>query len=112
MAKNKKRATRKKTTPGKIVEMQVPVDWYVPDDIKTYHVTDLTVQYTGNAFVASFYELRMPLLLGGEAEVERQAEKLTSIRKQCVVRVAIGADRISDFIKAFQANQKRYTTKS
>ena len=111
MAKKKKRAARKKTTPEKAVELQVPVEWYVPDYIKTYHVTDLTVQYTGNAFVASFYEVRPPLLLGSQSEVEKQAEKLTSIRKQCVTRVAIGVDRMADFIKAFQANQKRYKDK-
>lgn len=108
MAKKKKRAARKKTTSEEAIEVQLPVEWYVPDDIKTYHVTDMMVQYVGNAFVASFYELRPPLFTGSSSERQKQAEKLTSIRKQCVTRVAIGVDRMPEFIKAFQANQKRY----
>jgi len=111
MAKNKKRAARKNTTAEEAVEVQVPVEWYVPDDIKTYHVTDMIVQYTGNAFVTSFYEVRPPLLSGSPSEVKKQTETITSIRKQCVTRVAIGVDRMDDFIKAFQANQKRYKAK-
>ena len=105
---NKKKRVRKKTVARAVEIPPVPVEWYIPEHIKTYYVTDMTVQFTGHDFVVSFFELRPPVILGSISERMEQAKRLKSVRKQCITRVAVNVERMPDFIKAFQTNLKRY----
>ena len=104
---NKKKTAKKKTT-LQALERTIPVEWYTPDEIKTYHATDMTVSFTGHDFVVSFFELRPPLILGSVSERIAQSKEIKSVRKQCVSRIAVNVDRMPAFIKAFQTNLKRY----
>ncbi len=61
--------TNKRKTAVKVLGKKIPVEWHTPDDIKTYHVTDMTIHFTGHDFVVSFFEVRPPLLLGSMSEV-------------------------------------------
>ena len=105
---NKKKTAKKKNAIQAVEKQQFPVEWYTPDDIKTYHATDMTVSFTGHDFVVSFFEVRPPLILGSMSERRAQSKEIKSVRKQCVSRIAVNVDRMPAFIKAFQTNLKRY----
>ena len=105
---NKKKRAKKKSATHALKGLQVPVEWYTPDEIKTYHATDMTVSFTGHDFVVSFFEVRPPVILGSMSERIAQSKVIKSVRKQCVTRVAVNVDRLPAFIKALQTNLRRY----
>ena len=91
------------------IQLQLPIEWDIPEEIKTRYSTHIVVQREGHEFIISFFETYLPIILGSPEELKQQIEKLESVRAKCVARVIIGAHRLPGFIKALQENFEAYS---
>jgi uncharacterized protein DUF3467 len=90
--------------PNQVRQIEFPIEWYVPDSIKSQYATNMVVQHTEQEFILSFFETRPPLLLGNLTEEDIKA--IPSIRAECVARIVIARDRMPKFVEALQTNLK------
>ncbi|GAB62703.1 hypothetical protein KSU1_C1107 [Candidatus Jettenia caeni] len=72
----------------------------------------MVVQHTEHEFILSFFEVRPPIFLGPDEEQKEKAAQLKSIKAECVARVIVASERMSDFVKVLQDNLSKYKTKS
>lgn len=91
-------------------EIEVPIDWRVPDSIKSQYATNMIVQHTDHEFIVSFFETVSPILLAPLTTEQIQA--IDSVRAECVARIIIARDRMPRFIQALQTNLKKAESKS
>lgn len=78
---------------------QVPIEWYVPESVVSGYATNMTLQRTEHEFILSFYEQRLPILLGVPQESFSQIE---SVRAFCFARVTIASARFPGFMEVLQ----------
>lgn len=103
--------TRKMTvmpdkSPG-VTQMQIPIEWHVPDDVEARYVTNVVVQTVEHGHLISFFQTLPPIVIGGPAEVESQLKELKSIRAVCVARIIVASEKIPGIIQALQGNLNR-----
>ena len=91
-------------------QIEVPIEWHVPDSITSQYATNMIVQHTEHEFIISFFETIPPFLIGILAEEE--LKKLDSVQAKCVARVVIARGRMTQFIDALQTNLKTAESKS
>lgn len=83
----------------------LPVRWEQDSDsVKTKYATHFTIQHSENEFFLSFYEIRPPLLLGDQKQVNEQLEKLEHLNAECVSRIAISFKKIPSLVKAIEGS--------
>lgn len=88
--------------------VNIPIEWYVPDELQTRYITNMTLQRTEHEFVLSFYEQRPPILFGSPAHIQTAASQLDSIRATCVARVVIANGRFPDIADVFKRALAEY----
>ncbi|SRR5258708_37842772 len=89
-------------------QILVPVEWYVPDNIKNAYADNVTAQPRRHDIIISFFETQPPVL-GGNAEQNRALlEKLPAIRAECVGKVVVAAELIPDIINVLQIAYNGY----
>lgn len=82
--------------------IELPVEWYVPESIVSRYATNMVVQYTGQEFIISFFDLKPPIILG---EPNKDAlENLKSVRAECIARVIVSPSRMPKFVEVLQTN--------
>jgi hypothetical protein len=86
-------------------QIELPIEWHVPDEIRTIHATSMVVQCDGRDFILSFFEVLPPLLLG--EDIKEQAEKLTSVRATCIARVLVPGNKFAAFAQALAKSVQR-----
>ncbi len=94
------------------VELSLPLEWIVPPNIVSQYATNLVVQYTGNEFIISFFEVHPPILLGTQEEVEAKLEKIDSVKAECIARIIVSADRMPVFLRALTNNVQKHLENS
>jgi hypothetical protein len=87
---------------------QVPLEWYVPEDLVSRYATNLVVQHSEHEFVISFFEIHPPLLLGTPEEIEAKLKQIESVQAHCVARIIVAAERMPEFLQVLQHNLDRY----
>ena len=90
----------------------VPLELYYPENMMSRYANHLIVQHTEHAFVLSFFEVRPPILLGSPEERKEEALQIKSVKAECVARVVVSAERMSDFVQVLQDNLRKYQEKS
>lgn len=85
-------------------QVLLPIEWNIPDDLVARYATNMVIQRSKDEFYISFFEVKPPILLGKPNEIVEQAKQLSSVRANCVAQIIISADRMPDFVKAFERN--------
>jgi hypothetical protein len=45
-------------------ELELPIEWHIPDSLVTHYVTNMVVQHTPHEFIISFFDIKPPLIVG------------------------------------------------
>ena len=85
-------------------KVAIPLEWQVPEDLKTHFATNVVVSHSEAEFFLTFFEVVPPFILG---DVEKLAA-LKSVPAQAVARIAVAADRMEAIIDAMQRNLESY----
>jgi hypothetical protein len=94
---------------SKAVELELPIEWYVPDATVTKYATNMVIQHTEHEFILSFFEVAPPLLIGTPSK--EVLEGLKSIRAECVARIVIARDRMPGFVEILRTNLEQSLSK-
>ena len=89
-------------------QMQVKIEYDIPENMPTYFVTNMVIQRIEHEFKVSFFELRRPLLL--TEEDKEKIRTLQSVKAICVSSVSVTPDRLQIFIEALQDQLNKYKT--
>src|SRR5258706_1362243 len=87
---------------------EVPIEWYTPPDLPTQYITNMTLQRTEHEFIVSFFEQRMPILLGPPEQIREQVKGIESIRATCVARLVIANGRFGDIVEVLHRALENY----
>jgi pentose-5-phosphate-3-epimerase len=74
------------------LQISLPINWTIPDSIRTDHATHLVVQQQGTEFIFYFFEAEAPFIVG---TVEEQAEiykNLKEVKAKCVSKIVMSAE--------------------
>src|SRR6266511_1940735 len=85
-----------------IKEVEVPIEWYVPESLVSRYATNMIVQHSEHEFILSFFDTPPPLIFG-ESRLE-ELQKIKSIRATCVAQIIVAKERMSGFVNAMQEN--------
>lgn len=77
------------------VQITKPVNWIVPDSVRTDHATHLVVQQQGSEFTLSFFEVQLPLFLGTMEEQLEALKELPYTDAKCISRIVMSAENIT-----------------
>lgn len=86
----------------KLKPVNLPIDWYIPEDMETKFATNLVVQWTDKEFILSFFETFPPFLFGTMEEQQAKIKELKSAHAKCVVRIVVLPERMNEFVKILQ----------
>src|SRR5947207_3066298 len=70
-------------------EIQIPVDWHVPEDFPSPYASNMFAQAGEYEIVLSFFQTKLPLLTGTPEENKAKLEELESVRAECVSRIIV-----------------------
>lgn len=87
---------------------ELPIEWYIPEDLPTRHITNMTLQHTEHEFILSFYEQRIPILTGSPDQVRDRIMDLKSIRATCVARLVIANGRFEEIAEVIHRAAENY----
>jgi hypothetical protein len=93
-----------------IKEIEVPIEWYVPESLVSRYATNMIVQHSEHEFILSFFDTPPPLILG-ESKLE-DLQKIKSIRAICVAQIIVAKDRMQGFVNAMQENLAKARAKT
>ena len=85
-------------------EVEVVINFNVPDDIPTSYANEMAIQVMHTDFVLSFFELRLPI----SRQPLSAHEAANAVKTVCVSRVAISAERIPDIIRILEKRFNRF----
>ena len=84
------------------IQIQLPVEWHVPDSIKSVYADNVTAQPRKHDVTISFFESQLPIL-GDDAERNRAIlEKMGAVRAECVGKIVVAAELVPDIIRVLQ----------
>lgn len=70
-------------------------------------MTNLVVQFTGEEFLISFFEVRPPLIVGTPEEKRVQIARVEAVEARCLTRIAVSPGRMGEFIEVMQEQLQR-----
>jgi hypothetical protein len=88
------------------IKKQLPIEWYVPENIVSQYANNIVVQHGDNEFIVSFFLTIPPLIIGSPEEIRAQVEKVEEVRSKCVARIIIAPEKMELFIQALTTNYK------
>jgi hypothetical protein len=100
-------AVKKKSSSQPAV-VAVPFEWRVGEEVVARAATNLTVQCNEHEATLSFFEARVPVVLGTPEEVAAVAMGMTSIPVVCVARVMFAASRLQEIAEALRVASENY----
>ena len=84
-----------------------------PEGQKAIFANNFVIQHDENEFHLLFFQTNPPLLLGESAdEIQKQAEKISSVETECVARIVVSAGRIPSVIQALSTNFLKYQSRA
>lgn len=98
----------KKKSPSSQPAVSLPLEWRIGDDLVSRPVTNLAVQCTEHEVILSFFESRLPFVIGSPEIVMAAIKKVKSIPAVCVARVIFPATRLQEFAEALQIASENY----
>jgi len=91
---------------------QLPIEWYVPDDLVSRYVTNMLVQQTAHEFIISFFESYPPVVLGSPEEQREKLKSLSSARATCVARMIVAVERMPEIVQVLHEALARYSSQT
>lgn len=88
--------------PERPITLRLPIEWFIPPDIKSVYATNLLIQRGDHEFFISLFELRPPIVIGTPEQQREQAAQLHTARAECVARIIVGRDRLPEFVQVLQ----------
>lgn len=92
----------------KLRNINLPIDWHIPEDIKSQYVTNAFVQVGPNEIFLSFFEAQLPLLTGTPEENSDALEKMGKIKADCIGKFVVAPDLVPSIIAALQSSLDAY----
>ncbi|MBU4226023.1 MAG: hypothetical protein KKC71_09410 [Chloroflexi bacterium] len=89
-------------------QVQVPIEWNIPDNLVARYATNMVVQRLENEFLISFFEIKPPIILGEPDKIESRLKELKSLRADCVAQIIVAEDKMPSFVGALESNLKRF----
>lgn len=93
------------------ITKELPIDWIVPDDVRTHYANNIVVQHSEGEFIISFFQVLPPVIVGTSEETQQRIEAIKSVPAQCVARIVISPAKMESFINALTQNYTHYTAK-
>lgn len=91
-------------------EIQLPVEWHVPDSVQNRYVNNVVVQPGKNEITLFFFETQIPPF-GGPIEFYREyLLKLGAVRFECVGKITVSPQLVPEIIKALEVGLDNYNT--
>jgi hypothetical protein len=91
--------------------LSLPIEWQIPENLKTQFITHMVVQHSDYEFIISFFEIHPPMFLGSGEEIKEkmklESDSIKSVKAECKARIAVSAERMPGFIQALQDNYKK-----
>jgi hypothetical protein len=110
-AKVKASATNGEVAPQQLVKT-IRLDFKLPPGQPSVFANHMVVQSDSTMVYLAFFEAMPPLLIGSEQEIQAQAEQIHSVTPSCVGRIAIPANRITDFAGALAGIAAKFAEQS
>ena len=89
----------------------IPIEWYVPEDITSRYSNNIVVQHTDSEFIVSFFETIPPALIGSPENIKAQLDNVEKIRSKCVARIIISPGKMKAFIQALNGNLEKFLSR-
>jgi hypothetical protein len=80
------------------VSVDLPIEFLIPDHIKTKLANMFTVQQVDGGFFILFYEMMPPIFIGEQEQFFELASSGKTAKAECVSRLFIPSTRIESFI--------------
>jgi hypothetical protein len=90
------------TPPTLTTTQNAKVQFNFPEATPTYYGRLFAAQADQHEIVLSFFDPRLPVLTGSSQEILQQAQGITAVRADCVARVVILPERVSELISVLQ----------
>jgi hypothetical protein len=71
-----------------------PIQWVIPDSIRTDHATHLVVQQQGTEFLLFFFEMETELFTGTLEEQLAAYKELSSQKAKCVAKLVMSLENV------------------
>jgi hypothetical protein len=95
------------------------IDFQDPRGVATNFATHVLIQFTGQEYFLTFYEVRLPITIGDDSSQLDQLAQLGSIEATAMARIAMPAQRlyealpvINEFVAKQLEQQKRNADKA
>ena len=98
----KKANTKKKDVMAIPIPIPIPIEWYIPEGLMTPMAFNMTVQFMGDIFKISFFEIKPPI------QVDESTPPPSKVRADCVASVFIMPDKLPKFIDVLQQQYDKY----
>lgn len=95
-------AKRKVETDKRVVN--IPLKWYIPDNIITRFASNMIIQTIESEFKISFFEIKPEILLQPSEPPPKE------VRAECVASVIVTPERLPKFIDVLQRHLNRYNS--
>ena len=106
-------AKKEPEVPSALASMEVPIEWYVPDNIESHYANNILVQNSlSNEFIIYFFEAVPPLIIGSPDEIREKLQEVKSVRAKCVARIVVNADVMPRIVQAMQTNYAIYLART
>jgi hypothetical protein len=77
-----------------VVDTPKPIQWVIPDSIRTEHATHLVVQQQGTEFMLFFFEAETDLFTGTLEEQFAAYRNLPTQKAKCVAKVVMSVENV------------------
>ena len=77
-----------------VADTPKPIQWVIPDSVRTDHATHLVVQQQGTEFMLFFFEMETTLLTGTLEEQLAAYKDLPTQKAKCVAKVVMSVENV------------------
>ena len=96
-------ASNKEETAPDSPDVNIPVEYYLPENVPSYYSDAITVLHSANEFVLSFCQTDYPL-----ATSKEDLQQVKLIRRRCVARVILSPAQFQALTKVVQDQMDKF----
>ncbi len=86
----------------------IPMEWHMPEHIKSSYADNVLVQGKQHSFVLSFFNTQIPPFVGTPEQTRTFLQSLLSIRAEGIAKVEVAPELIPQIITALQTAYDGY----
>ena len=77
-----------------VVNIPKPIQWVIPESVRTDHATHLIVQQQGSEFMLFFFEVATPFFTGTQEEQIAAYKDIPALHAKCVAKVVMSVENV------------------